>query len=66
MVKLFIAIHWMVLQATVATVLYILSAKMPFGGEIHCKEPSCKARKVNFLSMLNFLSLLAYVYFLNF
>lgn len=45
MVKLFIAIHWMVLQATVATVLYILSAKMPFGGEILAKSHLAKLGK---------------------
>lgn len=40
--------------------------KCRFGGEIHCKEPSCKAGKVNFLSMLSFLSLLAYFLFPQF
>ena len=66
MVKLFIAIHWMVLQATVATVLLYSLLKCRFRGEIHCKEPSCKARKVNFLSILSFLSLLAYFLFPQF
>lgn len=36
MVKLFIAIHWMVLKASVATALLYLSAKMQFGGGTDC------------------------------